>query len=159
MCSVRHSPMPSAPRSRALLASSPVSALVRTASLPLRTASAHFRIVVNSADLNPFELAYDVASLMRPRAIASDLDLTIRVDGSIPEVLESDLVRVRQILVNLIGNAIKFTETGSIEIVLRLDENESSDHRYLCFDVIDTGVGIESDKLEAIFSPFSQADS
>ena len=72
---------------------------------------------------------------------------------------ESDLVRVRQILVNLVGNAIKFTEKGSVQMVLRLDEIDESDHRYLCFDVIDTGAGIEADKLEEIFRPFGQADT
>ena len=117
------------------------------------------RLVINSADVSPFGLAKEVLSLMMPQASERDLEFVLDVPGAIPEVIETDLVRARQILLNLVGNAIKFTHSGHVKLVLRLDENEASDHRYLCFDVVDTGIGIPSDKLEQIFEPFSQADT
>jgi len=116
------------------------------------------RLVVNAGDLCPFELVHEVVSLMSAEAYAKDLDITVEVQGAIPEVIESDLVRARQILLNLIGNAVKFTEHGSVKVVLRLDENSTSDHRYLCVDVIDSGIGIDESQLETIFDAFQQAD-
>ena len=117
------------------------------------------RLVVNATDFSPFDLVRDVCSLMVSEASERDLALSLEVPEAIPAVIESDLVRVRQILLNLIGNAIKFTPAGSIRVVLRLDETRSADHRYLCIDVIDTGIGIPADKARTIFEPFSQADT
>jgi two-component system sensor histidine kinase/response regulator len=116
------------------------------------------RLVINRADVSPFELAREVLTLLAPQASERDLTLVLEVPRPIPEVIETDLVRARQVLINLVGNAIKFTPAGSVRLVLRLDEHELSDHRYLCFDVIDTGIGIPGDKLQQIFEPFSQAD-
>jgi len=96
---------------------------------------------------------------MRSQASERDLHLRLEAPHPIPEVIEGDLVRVRQILLNLINNAIKFTPSGSVVVSLRLDDNDESDHRYLCLDVIDTGIGIPEEKLETIFDPFSQADT
>src|SRR5690606_2330465 len=75
----------------------------------------------------------------------------------IPETIESDPARLRQILMNLIGNAIKFTEVGSVQVAARLDRN--APEPMLVIDVIDTGVGIAPENLENIFDPFVQADS
>jgi signal transduction histidine kinase/AmiR/NasT family two-component response regulator len=116
------------------------------------------RLVVNRADVSPFGLAREVLTLLAPQAGERDLELSLEVPDPIPEVIETDLVRARQVLLNLVANAVKFTPTGSVRLVLRLDEHEASDHRYLCFDVIDTGIGIPSDKLQQIFEPFSQVD-
>jgi len=116
------------------------------------------RMVINRADVSPFGLTQDVLGLMAAQASERDLSLTLEVPRPIPEVIETDLVRTRQVLINLVGNAIKFTPTGGVRIVLRLDDSDSSDHRYLCFDVIDSGIGIPVDKQEHIFEPFSQVD-
>ncbi|MEQ1891435.1 MAG: response regulator [Planctomycetota bacterium] len=116
------------------------------------------RLVVNHADISPFELAREVLQLLAPQAGERDLALALEVPRPIPEVIETDLVRARQILLNLVGNALKFTPQGGVRVVVRLDEHEGSDHRYLCFDVIDTGIGIATRELERIFEPFSQAD-
>ena len=116
------------------------------------------RLVINKADVSPFSLAKEVVTLLSTQASERDLALSLEVAGQIPEVIETDLVRVRQVLINLVGNAIKFTPAGGVRLVLRLDENASSDHRYLCCDVIDTGIGIPADKLEEIFEPFRQVD-
>jgi signal transduction histidine kinase len=116
------------------------------------------RLVINHADVSPFGLAKEVLTLLAPEASAKDLRLEFEVPRPIPEVIETDLVRARQILLNLVGNAIKFTPQGGVRVALRLDEHELADHRYLCFDVVDTGVGIPADKCQQIFEPFSQAD-
>jgi signal transduction histidine kinase len=116
------------------------------------------RLVVNHADISPFELAREVLLLLAPQAGERDLALTLEVPRPIPEVIETDLVRARQILLNLVGNALKFTPQGGVRVVVRLDEHEHSDHRYLCIDVIDTGIGIAPRELARIFEPFSQAD-
>jgi len=117
------------------------------------------RLVINRADVSPFELAKDIVQIMAGQAGERDLTLDLEVPQAIPEVIETDLVRARQILLNLVGNAIKFTPAGKVRVVLHLDENEEADHRYLCFDVIDTGIGIPADQLTHIFEPFSQVDS
>ena len=116
------------------------------------------RLVINRADVAPFELAKEALVLLAPKAAERDVELVLEVPRPIPQVFETDLVRARQVLLNLVGNAIKFTHKGSVRLVLRLDPLEHSDHRYLCFDVIDTGIGIPADKLQSIFEPFSQAD-
>jgi len=116
------------------------------------------RLVINRADVSPFDLGRDVLALLETQASQRDIDLVLEVPRPIPEVIETDLVRARQVLINLVGNAIKFTPSGSVKLVLRLDDHELSDHRYLCFDVIDTGIGIAAQKIQEIFEPFSQAD-
>jgi two-component system sensor histidine kinase/response regulator len=116
------------------------------------------RLVINHADVSPFMLVHDVLTLLATEASERDLSLVLEVPRPIPEVIETDLVRARQILLNLVGNALKFTPEGNVRVVLHLDENETSDHRYLCFDVIDTGIGIAPGKLVQIFEPFSQGD-
>ena len=117
------------------------------------------RLIVNTADFSVFDVVREVAALMVGHADEKGLTLAIEAPRPIPEVIESDLVRVRQILLNLTGNAIKFTDRGHVKIVMRLDEFEESDHRYLCIDVTDTGSGIAEDKLFTIFDAFSQADN
>ncbi len=117
------------------------------------------RLAINATDFSPVELASDVVSLMQAQACERDIGLRLEVQGLVPEVIESDLVRVRQILINLVGNAVKFTHEGGVKVVVRLDDNEAMEHRYLYFDVIDTGIGVPREKLELIFEPFNQADT
>ena len=74
------------------------------------------------------------------------------------EAIRTDPTRLRQLLINVVGNAIKFTETGSVQIATRL-LNVTVEEPELQFDVIDTGIGIAEDKIETIFLPFTQADN
>ncbi len=109
----------------------------------------------------PFSLKYSigaVALLLGPKARSQGLRLETSVDDAIPEYLNGDPGRIGQILLNLIGNAIKFTEKGSVRIV--------ASHRRLAhqrielrIEVIDTGLGIPPDVQRSLFSPFTQADS
>eukprot|EP00913_Durusdinium_trenchii_P028400 g26628.t1 len=102
----------------------------------------------------PAMVVADVASLMRVRAEAKGLKLVIHYEGAVPETIQSDPTRLRQILINVVGNAIKFTETGSVELSIRLKCDSE-----LQFKVSDTGIGVSESAIERIFNPFSQADS
>jgi signal transduction histidine kinase/DNA-binding response OmpR family regulator len=96
-------------------------------------------------------------SILRARAQEKGLKLEVTWAGPIPETIRSDPARLRQLLMNLVGNAIKFTETGGAQVVAQLVTTEGRSQ--LAIDVIDTGIGIPPDKLEAIFRPFVQADA
>ncbi|MBL4885566.1 MAG: response regulator, partial [Planctomycetaceae bacterium] len=108
-------------------------------------------------ECSPHRIIADVASLMRVRAKAKGLPLNVQFEGPIPKTIQSDPTRLRQILINVVGNAIKFTETGSVEIVTRL-LNNTDEEPALQFDVTDTGIGIADDKISKIFKSFTQAD-
>jgi two-component system sensor histidine kinase/response regulator len=86
------------------------------------------------------------------------LELTCEIEPQVPEVIVADPTRLRQILLNLMGNAIKFTEHGEVAVAARV-ESEVGESLLLHFTVRDTGMGIPAGKLETIFSAFSQADS
>ncbi len=107
---------------------------------------------------SPVTVLADVASLMRMRAQAKNVPLEIEYAGAIPEQIQSDPTRLRQILINLVGNAVKFTETGSIRLVARFVP-ETTRPPCLQFDVIDTGIGMTREQLARLFQPFTQADS
>jgi PAS domain S-box-containing protein len=102
----------------------------------------------------------DLALLMGQIAESKDLRLDIELDSALPAIVRGDPGRLRQILLNLVGNAIKFTETGGVTLRARLGTNAadvaSADRLMVCFDVTDTGVGIGADALERIFEPFQQ---
>lgn len=104
---------------------------------------------------SPHQVIAEVMSVMRARAQEKGLALDYHWVGGIPETIISDSARFRQLLLNLIGNAIKFTERGAVQAVARLDVARSE----LQVDVIDTGIGIPGDVCETIFKPFTQADS
>jgi signal transduction histidine kinase/FixJ family two-component response regulator len=90
-------------------------------------------------------------------AAKKGLKLECRVVENLPHALLLDRIRLRQILVNLVGNAVKFTDKGSIEVRVLWEKQETSSHVTLVIEIQDTGVGIPQDKLEAIFKPFVQA--
>lgn len=112
------------------------------------------RIVNEPADIRS-KLRHCI-KLLEPMARAKGLNLGVWVDDAVPEHIEIDRLRLRQVILNLIGNAVKFTETGGIDVEARVEN--SSGGRYLLISVIDTGIGIEQDKLESIFTPFTQED-
>jgi CheY-like chemotaxis protein len=92
------------------------------------------------------------------KATEKNVGLVYNFSRQIPECVSGDLMRLRQILVNLVGNAIKFTEKGEISVTVGV-ESQTADNIELKFEVRDTGIGISPEKLKMIFSPFTQADS
>jgi PAS domain S-box-containing protein len=105
----------------------------------------------------PGTVLAEAASLMRVRADAKGLALKLEYAGACPETISTDPARLRQILINLIGNAIKFTTAGEVRVVVRLVDGDSSQPRLAC-DIVDTGIGMTSEQVERLFQPFSQAD-
>jgi PAS domain S-box-containing protein len=100
-------------------------------------------------------LLNEVHSIMSVRAQEKALPLMLRYDGAIPQTIESDRTRLRQMIINLVSNAIKFTERGSVQIVARFIADES----VLQIEVADTGIGISRAMQEQMFQPFTQADT
>jgi len=116
------------------------------------------KLDVERTTCSPVEVLADVASLMRVRARAKNIPLTIEYSGPIPAQIQSDPIRLRQILINLVGNAIKFTETGGVRMAACLVQSLGDPPR-LRFDVVDTGIGMTPEQLNRLFLPFTQADS
>lgn len=114
-----------------------------------------------------FELAAvaeDVAALLSSKAADNGSIVTVKLDDGLPKFVAGDPGRVRQVLTNLSGNAVKFTENGSVCIEVSVEEppdpaKGSSACAVIRFDVTDTGVGIPADKLDGLFNPFTQADA
>ena len=98
-----------------------------------------------------------VVATQRPHAEAKDLDFICTVSPDVPDALVGDPLRLRQILLNLLGNAIKFTAAGSVSVSARVKERQSTT-MILELAVQDTGIGIAPDKLKIIFDPFMQED-
>jgi signal transduction histidine kinase/CheY-like chemotaxis protein/PAS domain-containing protein len=112
-------------------------------------------------DLHPFRLAScveDVIQLFQPEAQAKRLTLSAHLDPNIPPILIGDAHRLRQVLVNLVGNAIKFTEEGGVRILVVIEDIQTDKCR-LQFSIQDTGIGISSNSLKCLFQPFSQLDA
>ncbi len=112
------------------------------------------QFTVERISCSPHEIISHVISLMRAQAQRKGLDLSFRWTSEVPEVITTDPARLRQLLTNLVGNAVKFTEQGCVSIKARVERRGR-----LVVDVSDTGVGIAQDKLEEVFNPFQQADN
>ncbi len=100
----------------------------------------------------------DAVRLLAPRAAEKTLELACRIAPEVPDMVVGDSGRLRQVILNLVGNAVKFTETGEVMLDVAIDE-VTADEVILRFGVTDTGIGIAEDKLWAIFGPFVQADA
>ncbi len=108
-------------------------------------------------ELDPEIVAYDVCDMIRPKADEKPIEVLFRVGDNVPPAVTGDPYRIKQVLINLMGNAVKFTEEGEIELSLDIEE-EKDDAAKLHVRVRDTGLGIPKDKLETIFEAFKQAD-
>lgn len=114
------------------------------------------RLQTEIIECNMEEFLGDINSFLRPLAAEKDLDFNILQCSELPSIFYTDPVRVRQCLVNLVGNAIKFTDTGHVYINVSTERHLEKD--YVRFDVEDTGIGIPEDKQKSIFEAFRQAD-
>ncbi len=116
------------------------------------------RLSLENVEFDVVELTEKVADTLAVRAHGKGLELALRFAPKLPNILIGDPLRIRQVLTNLIGNAIKFTEAG--QVLIEVEANPASRAPGgLKFSVRDSGIGIEPDKLATIFSAFTQADS
>jgi signal transduction histidine kinase len=106
---------------------------------------------------SPRDLLLEVRDLMQVRADQKGLQWEVENNGPLPQSIRSDPARLKQILINLVGNAIKFTESGSVRLVAEMKSH--SGEAAIEFRVIDTGIGITSEQSRQLFQPFVQADS
>lgn len=106
---------------------------------------------------DPQQIVQEVLDLLSVRAEAKQLVLSSRVEGLVPETILTDDTRLRQILLNVVGNAIRFTKSGSVKVVMRF--RETTQRNQLEMEVIDTGIGIDQETQNRLFEPFTQADT
>lgn len=116
------------------------------------------KLELDCAAFDLYESLGDAMKLLALRAHAKDLELACRIAPDVPQGLLGDVGRLRQIVVNLVGNAIKFTERGEVVLDVRC-ESRADDEAVLHFAVRDTGIGIPADKRETVFDVFEQADT
>ncbi|NOX83738.1 MAG: response regulator [Alphaproteobacteria bacterium] len=114
-------------------------------------------VTIENVPYSPSKVIDDVTALLRPKAEEKGLQLKIEKNSNIPGMLDGDGVRLRQVLINLIGNAIKFTDRGHVEVSAGLGKTRSSDQ--LMITVRDTGIGISEAAGPKLFKHFAQADS
>ncbi len=115
------------------------------------------KLTFEPLDFDPEVMAFDVCELIQPRIGSKPIEVLCRIGDPVPAFVKQDPGRFRQVLMNLMSNAEKFTEKGEIELVLSVDE-ETPDRVKLHTQVRDTGIGIPRDKVESIFEVFQQAD-
>jgi CheY-like chemotaxis protein len=116
------------------------------------------KFIIEDVPFNVTELMHSVQVMFATKAKNKGLKLTLLVDSSIDYNVSGDPMRLTQILMNLIGNALKFTDKGRIDVSC-VTENEDEESAALCFTIKDSGIGIAADKLESVFERFTQADS
>ena len=122
------------------------------------------KVEIEHTSFSPRKCIEEVCAFFSDQARMNSVSLDFRLDPGVPELVNGDENRVRQILFNLLGNALKFTEEGSITLQLSCSRNEISEgstlrSARLFFAVSDTGIGIPADKLDSLFQPFSQLDT
>ncbi len=108
---------------------------------------------LDPSPVSPAQIAYDIIALMSLRAAERGLTLSHSYDTPLPGFIRSDALLIRQVLINLVGNAIKFTPKGSVTLGLELVDDS------VAFHVVDTGIGMDPDTLDELFEPFTQVDT
>ena len=115
------------------------------------------KLSVELTSVSPFELMDEVMAVIRPSASDKTLGLELEYDGRIPERIETDPTRLRQVLLNLLGNAVKFTEIGGVRVRVQFLDH-GPERSALQFIVADTGIGIAPAVAPRLFQPFCQGD-
>jgi PAS domain S-box-containing protein len=115
------------------------------------------RLEVEKISVQPHRIIAEVVQVLQVKATEKGIALKFVCNGLVPPVVQTDPARLRQVITNLVGNAIKFTEHGQVSIVQRM-VNEGNQSK-LAISIIDTGVGIPFDKVDSVFEAFVQAES
>jgi len=116
------------------------------------------KLELEQVDMDLRDTFEDVARLLSIQAHAKGLEVTAQIDPNLPDFVMGDAGRVRQILLNLAGNAIKFTKQGEVSLEIKVLETDEHGTRVRC-EVRDTGIGIPADRLKGLFTPFMQVDT
>jgi signal transduction histidine kinase/DNA-binding NarL/FixJ family response regulator len=114
------------------------------------------KMVITKMEVDLPQITADVVSLIRPRAISKGLKFEVTFAGTIPRTIQCDPLRLKQVLINLLGNAMKFTDKG--EIRLRVSVSETPGGSTIQFEVCDSGIGMNPEQIGRLFQPFSQVD-
>jgi Amt family ammonium transporter len=114
-------------------------------------------VKIKQEEFSPAQLVSDVIAILKDRASAKGISLEAKALRAVPKTVRSDPLRLRQILLNLVGNAIKFTDSGSVRIETKLLA-EKEFPQQLEFAVVDTGIGIPQEQIPGLFDPFTQVD-
>ncbi|MBF0161127.1 MAG: response regulator [Magnetococcales bacterium] len=115
------------------------------------------KLEIKSEEFRPAKVVEEVVGLIAPQVQGKNINLTFNVYHRIPTLLRGDPARIRQVLLNLVGNAVKFTKKGEVSIRVRLEKKTKSQVT-LCFAVADTGIGIPKANQHRLFQPFVQVD-
>ncbi len=113
---------------------------------------------LDDVDFNLLKLVKNVSELFEHQASEKGLVFSIKLSESLPKFIRSDKRKISQILINLLNNAIKFTETGSVNLKVESSNLDKKGFHSISFSVIDTGIGIPISKTQSVFKPFAQAD-
>lgn len=116
------------------------------------------KMTIDKSDFNLGELVYGIVATLKPKALEKELELAYQIAEHVPQFIKGDSVRLSQVLVNLISNAIKFTNEGYIQLDIQ-SFTSANDIDFLQLIVRDTGIGIPEDKRDLIFESFEQASS
>jgi hypothetical protein len=116
------------------------------------------KLTLERVEFDLHELLREQLALHQPLAGKKGLSLSLELADDVPRVVRADPLRIRQVLGNLVSNAVKFTEVGSVRVQVRV-EDATTDTLRLAFDVHDTGLGIAAEVLPRLFAPFEQADA
>jgi signal transduction histidine kinase len=116
------------------------------------------RMTFDREAFSPRDMALEVVSLLHVRAEEKNLRLAAEFPGAVPATIESDPLRMRQILLNLVGNAIKFTESGEVRLLVGTPAGSSPKSPQIFFEVTDTGIGMSADVQQILFDCFRQGD-
>src|SRR5262249_25700009 len=117
-------------------------------------------LVLHKSEVILRPLIEGVAELLSTRAFGKNIELATAIDADVPETIRADEARLRQVLINLIGNALKFTEQGGVLVTASLDPNAVGNAApCLLISVSDSGIGVPAEKQALIFEEFVQADS
>ncbi len=114
------------------------------------------KLTIEKIDFKLIEVVENIKAIFRHRLEEKKLDFRFDIDQNIPSILQGDPYRLNQILVNLLGNAIKFTHEGGVTIKVSI-QKQTAEKAILNFIISDTGIGIQADKINAIFESFTQA--
>lgn len=124
------------------------------------------RITLEESEFNFFLMLKSIEEMLQLRAKFKNLKLTFTRDASVPQFIKADEGKLRQILINILGNAIKFTDKGHVNLKVKLEKKQQqdldslfSDMYFICCEIEDTGSGIEEKNLDKLFTPFEQTKS